>query len=273
MVLDLMPGFRWQALFTYVTAAMLAYLFDILPMLFSRWRMWFAARGQGINSFWKVNLTGNMLARLVAYAAYGVGGFLLDYMYYAPVDYASSDPTTWPVPGSAFAVAYNTETSYLRGASIYFDDTRTILWTCSLAFWVGGLVLQPSWTWFFFGMRKIGFAVFVGAVSTLALVGVMITSYWLWYIPGLLFTPIMLWAAYCCLVNWQYVDRNQTATGSTDAQEHAHWVNDERVVYLTDQARARPVTSTPSARAPAPTQRAPFSSALALPLHATTQGF
>ena len=63
------------------------------------------------------------------------------------------------------------------------------------------LALNLLWSFVFFGMRQIGFAL---AEIVLMLLAIVITTFLFWRIDrpaGLLFAPYVLWVAYATLLN------------------------------------------------------------------------
>ncbi len=78
--------------------------------------------------------------------------------------------------------------------------------------WVVQLILNASWSWFFFGLRRMDLAFVVVSAMAVAVVIFIIMAWPISTIAALLFVPYLAWVCTAALLNWTVWSMNPDAT-------------------------------------------------------------
>ncbi len=78
--------------------------------------------------------------------------------------------------------------------------------------WVVQLILNASWSWFFFGLRRMDLAFVVVSAMAVAVVLFIIMAWPISTIAALLFVPYLAWVCTAALLNWTVWSMNPDAT-------------------------------------------------------------
>lgn len=120
---------------------------------------------------------------------------------YMPGDwYATLKKPTWTPPNWVFGPVWGT--LYLMIAAAGFLVWRAGNAKLPLAFWATNLVLNAAWSWLFFGLHRIDWALADIALVWLTIVGFILTAWLRSATASLLFVPYLAWVSLATALNF-----------------------------------------------------------------------
>lgn len=119
---------------------------------------------------------------------------------FSPGDwYASRAKPTWTPPNGVFAPVWTV--FYVAIAVAGWLVWRARDGGAALALWVTGLILNGLWSWLFFGLHAIGWALLDIGLLWVSIIGFIVVAWPRSRAAALLFLPYLAWVSYAALLN------------------------------------------------------------------------
>ena len=113
--------------------------------------------------------------------------------------YASLAKPIWTPPNGVFAPVWTV--LYVAIAVAGWLVWRARDSGAALALWVTGLILNGLWSWLFFGLHAIGWALLDIGLLWVSIIGFIVVAWPRSRAAALLFLPYLVWVSYAALLN------------------------------------------------------------------------
>lgn len=133
---------------------------------------------------------------LLTFVAAIVGGQFIPGAWYAALEKPAYNPPNW-IFGPVWGLLY---VCIGVSAGLYWQHSRARL---PVALWCIQLALNATWSWIFFGLHQMGWALAEIGFLWLAIAA---TATLFWRVrrsSGLLLVPYLLWVTFASLLNWE----------------------------------------------------------------------
>ena len=119
---------------------------------------------------------------------------------FAPgVWYAALAKPSWTPPNGVFAPVWTILYAAIAVAGWLVWRARDN--AAALAIWVTGLILNGLWSWLFFGLHAIGWALLDIGLLWVSIIGFILAAWSRSRPAALLFLPYLAWVSYAALLN------------------------------------------------------------------------
>ena len=116
----------------------------------------------------------------------------------------------WTPPNWAFPVVWTT--LYIMIAVAGWLVWREAGWSLPIVFWGAQLALNAAWSWLFFGLKRMDWAMGEVSLLILSVLAFIVSAHEISTIASLLFIPYLAWVVVAAALNLRVLQLNPTAT-------------------------------------------------------------
>ena len=126
--------------------------------------------------------------------------------------YAKLSKPRWTPPNWAFPVVW--ALLYAAIACAGWLAWREAGWSLAIALWGVQLALNAAWSWLFFGLRRMRWAMADVSALVLAVLGFIVVAHETAPAAALLFLPYLAWVVTAAALNLRVMQLNPVAAGA-----------------------------------------------------------
>lgn len=116
---------------------------------------------------------------------------------------------SWTPPNWAFPVVWTI--LYLAIAYAGWSVWTIAGWSLPMMFWTAQILVNASWSWLFFGLRRMDLALADILLLWLSIMGFIITAWPISTLSALLFVPYLVWVTTAAFLNYSVLRLNPAA--------------------------------------------------------------